>query len=193
MKFSIVPEYTEVNLFLAGATLFLLAFFSKSFSADVFLKYHGGFGLFIILSIGAAVAIVYAFIPKKTPAIAKAVILFFAVIINLFVASKAFGYIWDNTLGKNIFSYEVIFPIINLIYAGIILFKFQAGKIGLSSIKDDQAKLSHIIIGLIITIAIIVYGEYVNWFWAITYSVALTYSQLFLNLTVKPIEKLLRV
>ena len=182
-KFGLVPTFNEVFLFIAAITIVTLSIISNTFRVDlveVFVKiaefdsFDGGRLLVLsMFTVGFMGAIYYAWSPK-TPKKAGGFLLFFITVLNLIVAYFAFGY----ALSEVGTSWQILFPIINLIGAAMLI-AIYLGKGGELMIDTRNAKRHETIIGTLIAISIILIGNYVlKIHWSIIFSIILSYAEL---------------
>lgn len=178
IRMGIIPKYTEIVLFLMSLT-FLLLFINNSLFKEEFLDFFfsesdevlliGG----IIILYGIYLSIYHAFLEKKITKKSKSVMLFFAVFVSGLVGLKAGLYILEQP-GQGLF---IIFPILNIVSAGLLLFLYRVDIITISSISDKQARRSELILGSIAVLLIFLVSQYVlKNYWAITFSICVAYA-----------------
>ena len=188
----IFPKYTETSLFLIGAMFFILLISNSSFAQHLisYIKWDLESAVFlIVIFTGAVFSIIYAFISKKTPKYTKTIMLGFAIVINFMVTLNVFVYLTQSGIKP----YLLALPMFNLAYSFLIILALRFDLVTSQNISNVNAKITHMSFGLAILLAIAIFSAIKNLNWAVTYSLGLTYSQLLLDFTIKPIEKILQI
>jgi len=192
IKIGIIPIYKEISLYLIALTAILLFVTNFDFShfirADlVYGKKFGGtiikyFFMIVFYIIGLIASMYFAF-TKKTPHFCKYPMIVFAVLTNAGVGIWASCLILNQYTGK---AYLLLFPIYNLLSALVSLILLRASVINESCVSDENATPMEVIIGSAAVIIVIVICQYMlKYFWALTYSVCLTYAYLFNKLATR--------
>jgi hypothetical protein len=174
-KIGLIPRYTEVSLFLTALT-FILVYLSNdeatravagfaTISPHVFL-------LFIFFVFGLFFSFYYALSDKETPGIAKFCMLIFVILTNFGVALFAF-----ISISKEVHDYYIIFPAVNVINALIILTLFRAQIVDTNCISDKNARPVELAVGSLAVLILFLISQYLlKNYWAITFSICLSYS-----------------
>jgi FlaA1/EpsC-like NDP-sugar epimerase len=136
-------------------------------------------GVIVIIALaiilGYVLSLYHIFTRKFKSDTTKLMMAIFAVMVNVIA-----GVMSIVNLSKLPFGIIWIFPIINLIYAFLLLFVLNRYQQYLTSDEDDDPK--YLIIGLPILILFHILGYYVfSWNWTLTFSICVTYSMLFSN------------
>ena len=184
-RLGFVPRYNEVTLFLTASTFLLLLATNKEI-VEIILNMGGGDirnALFVsFFMIGLIAAIYYALSSKETPQIMKHFMLLFVIITNLGVAVYAFIHFQKH---NDIF---LIFPALNVLSAVFMYLLFRAKVIDEECISDENARHLQILVGLAALIAVFLTSQYLlKNYWAITFSMCLTYASLVNDVVTKTI------
>ena len=178
----LIPDYKEINLF-QFSIVFLFLFITnpdlRGHFEMVDIDSMGDFcvnvmriiaaGLFFI---GSFLCIGNALMYRNKPRFNKWIVLCFAVFMNFFIAVITIKYLQGrhNDL-------LLIFPGLNLLYACLMVFLWRMKLIRIDSVSDDDATLPEVFLSFIIIMVILVMLQYrFNYYWAITFTIAITYS-----------------
>jgi|WetSurMetagenome_2_1015567.scaffolds.fasta_scaffold120310_2 hypothetical protein len=176
-KIGLIPRYTEVSLFLTALT-FVLVYLSNNEAASIVTGFAvlstRMFLLFIFYVLGLIFSFYYAVSDKETPSIAKLCMLIFIMLTNLGVALFAF-----ISISREVHDYYIIFPALNVINALIILTLFRAKIVDENCISDENARPVELLIGSAAVLILFLISQYVlKNYWAITFSICLSYSSI---------------
>lgn len=174
-----IPRYTETTLFLTSLTFTLLYFSNEEFTAAIYGFAFSGFDprsilmLFVFFS-GLLYPFYYAISDKTIPHSIKSLILTFVVFTNIGVALCAASYAL-----KTVEEYLLIFPAMNILNAIFLFIMLRANIINESCIADENARPHELVIGSLALLLIFAFSQYVmHYYWAITFSICLTYSSM---------------
>jgi DNA-directed RNA polymerase subunit RPC12/RpoP len=133
----------------------------------------GHFAVLVPLAgIGMILSLLGVFYPKPKPEMVKWLMLCFAVVVTGGTGIYA-GYIWLTTTR----GWLVVFPAWNILNAAIPLLLFRAGLLDTELILDTAARLSQVVVTLIVTTALLALCLYVfKLHWAIAYSICVGYT-----------------
>jgi len=171
-RVGLIPRFTEVSLFLSSVTFLLLlsdAEFVRALSGFAFTNFAVMIPIAYLL--GLIFSFYYAISNKKTPLFAKVCMLLFVILTNFWVAFFAFISILREGNG-----YYIIFPLLNLIQAFIIL-SLVSVVMNERCISDENAKPVELFIGTLLICFLFLISHFVlKNYWAITFSICLSYS-----------------
>jgi hypothetical protein len=183
----LIPDYKEINLF-QFSIVFLFLFITnpdlRSHFEMISIDSIGDFCVNImrllalaLYFIGAILCIGNALTYRKKPVFNKWIVLCFAVFINFFIAVITIKYLQ----GRNN-DLLLIFPGLNLVHACCIVLLWRAKMIRIDSVSDDDATLPEVAMSFIIIMVILVMLQYrYNNYWAITFTISITYSVMLNN------------
>ena len=176
-KIGLIPKYTEVSLFLTALT-FVLIYLSNSEAARAVTGFATidprTFLLFILFLLGLIFSFYYAVSDKETPRFAKVCMLMFIMLTNLGVALFAFV-----SISREVHDYYIIFPALNVINAVVILVMFRAEIVDERCISNENARPVELLIGGTAVLILFLISQYIlKNYWAITFSVCLSYSSI---------------
>jgi hypothetical protein len=143
------------------------------------------YATFIIISIGALFSVLFAFYPKKTPVFSKRIMLGSAIFMNIIISAMTAEYLFNEK--KWIF---MILPAINFFHAAISLVISDERLINIY-FPDTQSRTVQVMTGIIAILLIAGFCKVNGFDWKISYSLCIMFSQLFLDVIVEPIEKIL--
>ncbi len=169
----ILPEYDEYSLFVMA-----IAAIPISFSAYLDLKYFfdkDPFRITLILAFylfGLYVSIKHVFLKRKKTQSEKGTLLFFGFTTQLIIGIYGAIYILNHSLG-----YSKIFPILNLVYCGILLILYRFNFIKENRVIDDDISKYEIIIASVSVIVLYSISHFIlRQYWAITFSIIALYA-----------------
>jgi len=183
LKKVLLPDYDELTMFQFGIA-FLYLFFTNSDLRDQFAVFHDSYFIgFILVNIlkwiaillfffGSFLSIGNAIFQRTKPKINKWFVLTFAVFINFFIAIYTIRYLQAFHI-----DYLVILPGINLIHACCIFFMWRMRHLKIHSISEEDAPLFEVIVSFILMLIILdLLQNKFNNYWAITFTIAISYS-----------------
>jgi hypothetical protein len=172
IKKYVVPKYDELTLFIHGLPFFLLfvrgadfGIFIRDLAIPIPLKAF----LTIYFFTGAGASVYFAFVTIEKSYSEKILMLFFAISSNSFAALGTLLPLHGSiTNGIGLAQIPLVF---NIVYTCILLILLLSGNIADSSISDDNAPLTQVIVAAIPLIATYAYCVNVlNTPWSTTYS-----------------------
>ncbi|MFH1196990.1 MAG: hypothetical protein V1720_14935 [bacterium] len=169
----ILPEYDEYSLFVMA-----IAAIPISFSAYQDLKIFfdkDPFRISLILAFylfGLFISIKHVFLKRKKTLSEKGTLLFFGLLTQLLIGIYGAIYILNHSVG-----YAQIFPILNLVYCGILIILFRFNVIKEDRVIDDDISIYEVIIALLSVIIIYSISHFLlRQYWAITFSIISLYA-----------------
>jgi hypothetical protein len=172
-----IPRYNELALFLMSIAFVLLFFTHADLRAglhgflfdDFYLRHYIALVLFVL---GILFSLYHVFTTKQKTDGEKAVMLFFAVIVNGFSGIAAGMHMLKESHGI-----LMVFPIWNIVNGALLLLMYRFDIIDESSIVDDNATPFQVILGSMVVVAIFIVCRFVfEMYWAITFSICVTYA-----------------
>jgi len=183
----LIPQYDEIVLFTMSLTCLLLLITGiLSHSSEIELAssiiYDPIFlvpMIFIAIFIaGLVLSLYHAFVDRPKTEIEKSLMLFFAVLVNVFSGFMGSGYSLTTAS-----SWFMIFPILNMINSIVLLLMWRYGLFDESSIDDQQASKGQVMLAsaMILILFYLCHVVY-EFIWIKTLSVCLVYSTNFIRL-----------
>lgn len=173
----LIPRYNELALYLMSIA-FLLLFFSQPDLRESILKTQDNkfdprwYLAACVFAMGIFYSLHHVFTSRAKTDLEKHVMLAFAVLVNAFSGIKAGMHMLEQSEGL-----LLVFPFWNIFNGFVLLIMFRAKVIDESCIIDDNATPPQVIFGTLIVIATFVACEFVfNIYWAITFSLCVTYA-----------------
>ncbi|HNY77072.1 MAG: hypothetical protein RBS72_01245 [Sedimentisphaerales bacterium] len=125
-----------------------------------------------LAGIGMVLSLVGVFYPRPKPKTVKWLMLCFAVMVTGGTGIYA-GYIWFTTAR----GWLLVFPASNILSAAVPLLLFRAGLLDTEVILDTTARLSQVVVTLVVTVVLLATCLYVfRLHWAIAYSICVAYT-----------------
>lgn len=178
----LIPKYSEVSLFLMSLVFALLFLTNQSMRETIstFRHLKNGYDfeantLVILFFLGLILSIYHAFSNRKKSSFEKHCMIIFAIVVNFYAAISAGFYLYSGgTQG-----YLFVFPLWNIISALFLMVLFDAKVVGIKSISDENSNLQEIIFSSLVIVIIFLISQYAfRAYWAITFSVAVSYASL---------------
>jgi hypothetical protein len=175
-KIGLVPKHTEVSMFLTTITMIILSLFNKEFLEQFVLNHFSDIRLAIIFSVFMVASIYFAFSKRTCSGFIAVLMAISMSLMNFFIALQGFFFLLNAEKG----SLWMIFPGLNLISAFTLLLLIRIKVINEKNIiSTKQAKSHELIIGSVAVIIIFVLSQFLfKNYWAITFSICLTYAGL---------------
>ncbi len=173
-KIGLYPHYTEVSLFLVLVSFFLLFFTNLDLSElSWFLLDPGVIFVIIFLLMGGFYATYYTFrLDKSVSSLtARSSMAGFGILTQVF---STMFLVLTSSAGS-----EIVFWIglLNLIYAFLLIMAASEGYIGYEVVNTKNAKISEIVLGLILVVSIFLISQYYyNHDPALTFSLMTSYA-----------------
>jgi hypothetical protein len=172
IKKYIIPKYDELTLFIHGLPFIMLFLRGADFGVfirDIAIPIPLKAFLIVYLFTGAGTSVYFAFVTIEKSHSEKVLLLFFAIFSNLFAALSVLLPLHSSIInGIGLAQIPLIF---NIVYTCILLILLLSGNIADSSISDDNASVTQVIVTAIPLIATYAYCVNVlNAHWSTTYS-----------------------
>ena len=158
----LTPQYNEITLFLMSLTCILIYSTKSWFNVTI-----------LLFAPGIAISVFHVFSRQRILDWEKGFMLFFACFVN-FVSGVAAGIFVFTNFQYGLF---LIFAVCNIINCLLLPLKFIEGFINSDFISEDDASLLEVAIGSIVIILTFIICQYVfKMYWAITFSICVTYA-----------------
>lgn len=172
-----IPLYDELALFLMSLTFILLFFTHEDLRTGsckiLFDRFdpRSYIGLLIFV-LGILFSLYHVFTNRKKTKWEKIAMLFFAVVVNGSSGIAAARHLLEGSQGM-----LLVFPILNIANGVLLLLLYRCHIIDESSIVDDNASLLQVILGSVVVLIIFIVCRFVfQIYWAITFSICVTYA-----------------
>jgi DNA-directed RNA polymerase subunit RPC12/RpoP len=178
----LVPTYDRLSIFLMAVIWILLYIVNNQLNETIqtfLIAQHWLFRIYVLIVPVAflIIGIYQVFIKRENSEYERDIMLWFAIVTNVFTGIVASVYIIKNT---EVHSWQLIFPVWNIVNAVVLYLMLVANCIDENCIIDRQPTPAQIILGLVATIIIILVCNYVfKLHWAITYSICIIYTTSF--------------
>ncbi len=172
-----IPRYNELALFLMSIAFVLLFFIHADLRAASYMPLTSNFNLRILIAMGLFVlgimfSLYHVFTTREKTEGEKAVMLFFAAIVNGLSGIAAGMHILKDSHGI-----LIVFPIWNIVNGALLLLLYRLEYIDESSIIDDNATTFQVISGSMVVVAILIVCRFIfKMYWAVTFSICVTYA-----------------
>ncbi len=177
----LIPQYNEIVLFTMSLTCALLLITGVlSHISEIELAFPIQFDPKIIVPIifiaifmsGLVLSLYHAFVDRAKTETEKSLMLFFAVLVNVFSGFMGGGYSLTHTSG-----WLIVFPALNMINSIFLLFMWRTGVLDDSSISDQQVSRSQVILAAAMVLILFYLCHIIyKLFWIQTLSICLVYS-----------------
>ncbi|MFT4309054.1 MAG: hypothetical protein ACMXYL_01045 [Candidatus Woesearchaeota archaeon] len=172
----ITPDFDEVTVFLISFTFTVLFILDYDMRIDTITGLVNPFNLLMFLFLFSAkiLAWYHAFSNAKKSRLEKNILIIFGLIMPVGIGLQALESIL--TYHSGILFYLLIFPILNLVYALLLLFLYRTTSI-IHSFDPRDAEKSEVFFGMGIIVLFVIIMQYMlGMHWAITYSMGIVYA-----------------
>ena len=176
-RYNLLPSFDEVSIFLMTLAV-ILVFLTQPTMQDlliqkVVISVDGKAALMLVLYVcGMIFAIYHAFSLKTKSSTAKFLMLWFAILTNIFI-----GLYLSITSYHELHGFMKILPILNIADAVWLYLLFRTGILDIDAISDRDATLNEIVFGSIIIYTIFVVSQYIfGNQWPVTISLTTIYA-----------------
>jgi DNA-directed RNA polymerase subunit RPC12/RpoP len=192
----LIPSYDELSLFLTAFTLIMLLVGNAQMREQIYRLITNSYYYFIVRNdsgpdlllygclfwvafafflYGFGLSIYHLYITRQKTSFEKQAMLIFAVVTNICTALAAGIYMFKESTG-----WTFIFPIWNLINAGLLLNTVRLGWVDERCLSDRKVTYLQILIGLTVIFFIFTFCNFVfDLHWAITFSICIVYTTSF--------------
>jgi DNA-directed RNA polymerase subunit RPC12/RpoP len=192
----LIPSYDELSLFLTAFTLIMLLAGNPPMRRQIYRLMTNSYYYFIVRNdsgpdlllygclfwaaiafflYGFGLSIYHLYTTTQKTSFEKQAMLIFAVVTNICTAFAAGIYLLKESTG-----WTIVFPIWNLINAGLLLNTVRLGWVDEKCLSDREATYHQIIISLTAIFLIFTFCNFVlNLHWAITFSICIIYTTSF--------------
>lgn len=173
----LIPHYDNLTLFTFSLTFLFLLLISERLREDVIKVVAHGAG--IILCIALMICLILSFFnvlfKREKYNFEKLVMLYFAVFVTVVTGGySGFVMLEDHK------DWLVIFPIWNIVNAGVLALLFRLGVIDFDCITDEPVTFFQILFSFIMIAVLLFFCHYVfKLHWSLTYSICVCYTMSF--------------
>jgi len=178
----LVPTYDRLSLFLMAVIWILLYIVNNQLNETIqtfLIAQHWLFRIYVLIVPAAflIIGIYQVFIKREKSEYERDIMLWFAIVTNVFTGIVASVYIIKNT---EVHNWQLIFPIWNIVNAVILYLMTVTDFIDENCIVDRQVASAQITLGMAAIVVIVLICNYVfKLHWAITFSICIIYTTSF--------------
>ena len=172
----VTPDFDEVTVFLISFTFTVLVILDSTMRIDTIRGLVNPFSLlmFFFLLMAKILAWYHAFSFAKKSQFEKNVLLIFGLIMPIGIGFEALDHVLSSMSGIALLF--LIFPILNMLYASLLLFLYRTTSI-IHSFDPRNAERSEVFFGMGIIIVLVVIMQFIlNMHWSLTYSMGIIYA-----------------
>jgi hypothetical protein len=187
IKYNLLPRYRDLDFFLITVMIFLFAL-TDSYVWDSIVEIKDmpfKLQFFSLVIIFTAFLSVFNIIFERKMTYDKFFLLAYAVLADVLVGLSAGSYVLEQSKGI-----LVIFPILNIVYAILLIILWRSDFLDDDSISTKQSDLPEIFLGTFsVMLLFFVLHFLFQSYWAITFSICLFYSNFINNMFFRFIKK----
>jgi hypothetical protein len=178
----LVPTYDRLSIFLMAVTWILLYIVNNQLNETIqtfLVAQHWLFRIYVLIVPAAflIIGIYQVFIKREKSEYERDIMLWFAIVTNVFTGIVASVYIIKNT---EVHDWQLIFPIWNIVNAVILYLMVVIDFIDENCIVDRQVASARITLGMAAIVVIVLICNYVfKLHWAIIFSICIIYTTSF--------------
>jgi hypothetical protein len=178
----LVPTYDRLSIFLMAVIWILLYIVNNQLNATIqtfLISQHWLFRIYVLIvpATFLIIGIYQVFIKREKSEYERDIMLWFAIVTNVFTGIVASVYIIKNT---DVHNWQLIFPIWNIVNAVILYLMVVTNFIDENCIVDRPVASAHITLGMAAIVVIVLICNYVfKLHWAITFSICIIYTTSF--------------
>jgi hypothetical protein len=172
----VTPDFDEVTVFLISFAFTVLIIFDHNMRVDTISGLVNPFSLimFFFLLMAKILAWYHAFSSAKKSHFEKNVLLIFGLIMPVGIGFEAFNNILNTNESYGLLM--LIFPIMNILYAALLLFLYRTTSI-IHSFDPRNAERYEIYLGMGVILSLVLFLEFVlNAHWSLAYSISIVYA-----------------
>ncbi|MDD5111231.1 MAG: hypothetical protein PHG85_01645 [Candidatus Altiarchaeota archaeon] len=174
-RLGLSPKYDELMLYSMSLAFLLLWVYDADMRSSIVSLASEDvrmIGVLFFVLCGIFYSIINVFRTKPADEQEKKVMLFFAVLVTCFMSLYAAARMMENSEGL-----WIVLPLWNISYSVILFFLLKSETITVDDISDRQASRLEAVVSTLATLVVFAVSHFVlQYYWAITYSLCITYS-----------------